>query len=270
MVTLGRYARRPPAAMPAGDGRYCLGPANRAQRMRQAEISARPLRRRAARMARPARVRMRSRKPWVFARRRLFGWKVRLLTSGLQAQDASPAHGDARQWLACRMRGMRNSRRVASRPSYVTGQACPRSNRRVFRSTRTQVIHVSTGTLSTGASPSTGCALRPSRTPLGCGQRLVHSCGQGYCRPFQTLSPLRGRVGPQVTGCAQPVDSMWISYGAHDGATGLPACGQRRDPVRPAATIVDKQIAVGQRAASGGGEPDHGRNGPQRGLGEGS
>ncbi len=131
-MTLGRYARRPPTAMPAGDGLYCLGPANRAQRMRQAEISARPLRRRAARMARPARVRMRSRKPWVFARRRLFGWKVRLLTSGLQAQDASPAHGDARQWLACRMRGMRNSRRVASRPSYVTGQTCPRSNRRVF------------------------------------------------------------------------------------------------------------------------------------------
>src|SRR5690606_12608083 len=46
----------------------------------QAESSLRPLRRRAARMARPARVRMRSRKPWVFARRRLFGWKVRLLT----------------------------------------------------------------------------------------------------------------------------------------------------------------------------------------------
>jgi hypothetical protein len=31
-------------------------------------------------MARPARVRMRRRKPWVFARRRLFGWNVRLLT----------------------------------------------------------------------------------------------------------------------------------------------------------------------------------------------
>ena len=41
---------------------------------------ARPLRRRAARMARPARVRMRSRKPCVLARRRLFGWNVRLLT----------------------------------------------------------------------------------------------------------------------------------------------------------------------------------------------
>src|SRR5699024_545925 len=33
----------------------------------------RPLRRREAMMARPARVRMRSRKPWTFARRRLFG-----------------------------------------------------------------------------------------------------------------------------------------------------------------------------------------------------
>jgi hypothetical protein len=41
----------------------------------------RPLRRRAARIARPARVRMRRRNPWVFARRRLFGWKVRLLTT---------------------------------------------------------------------------------------------------------------------------------------------------------------------------------------------
>lgn len=39
----------------------------------------RPLRRRADKMARPARVRMRRRKPWTFARRRLFGWKVRLL-----------------------------------------------------------------------------------------------------------------------------------------------------------------------------------------------
>jgi hypothetical protein len=48
----------------------------------QADRRARPLDRRAERMARPARVRMRSRKPWVFARRRLFGWKVRLLTSG--------------------------------------------------------------------------------------------------------------------------------------------------------------------------------------------
>ncbi len=46
----------------------------------QADSLARPLRRRSARIARPARVRMRRRKPCFLARRRLFGWKVRLLT----------------------------------------------------------------------------------------------------------------------------------------------------------------------------------------------
>jgi hypothetical protein len=49
-------------------------------RQDQALSRSRPLCLRAARTARPARVRIRSRKPWVFARRRLFGWNVRLLT----------------------------------------------------------------------------------------------------------------------------------------------------------------------------------------------
>jgi hypothetical protein len=40
----------------------------------QADRRARPLARRADSTARPARVRIRSRNPWVFARRRLFGW----------------------------------------------------------------------------------------------------------------------------------------------------------------------------------------------------
>ena len=44
----------------------------------QADNWLRPLRRRAAMITRPARVRIRNRKPWVLARRRLFGWKVRL------------------------------------------------------------------------------------------------------------------------------------------------------------------------------------------------
>ena len=49
----------------------------------QAESRERPLARRPARIARPARVRIRRRNPWVLARRRLFGWKVRLLTRWL-------------------------------------------------------------------------------------------------------------------------------------------------------------------------------------------
>lgn len=55
---------------------------------RQAVSERRPLRRRPVTMARPARVRMRSRKPWTLARRRLFGWKVRLPL----ATTVSPRH----------------------------------------------------------------------------------------------------------------------------------------------------------------------------------
>jgi hypothetical protein len=65
----------------------------------QADSSPRPLRRRAERIARPARVRIRRRKPCVLARRRLFGWKVRLLTG--TAPSLSGGHGwlfDERIW----------------------------------------------------------------------------------------------------------------------------------------------------------------------------
>jgi hypothetical protein len=78
------------SATPDGGGE--LGAGTHACRGRQhgpagqAESRARPLRRRPARMARPARVRMRSRNPWVLARRRLFGWNVRLLTEQLPTQ----------------------------------------------------------------------------------------------------------------------------------------------------------------------------------------
>jgi hypothetical protein len=78
----------------------------RQARVGQTLIRARPLRRRAARIARPARVRMRSRNPCVFARRRLFGWNVRLLTwdsrwtgrgrCGHRASHAGCAHAGTR------------------------------------------------------------------------------------------------------------------------------------------------------------------------------
>lgn len=49
------------------------------QKPNYADKRVRPLLRRAARMLRPARVRIRSRKPWVLARRRLLGWNVRFM-----------------------------------------------------------------------------------------------------------------------------------------------------------------------------------------------
>ena len=59
----------------------------------QAESSVRPLARRAERMPRPARVRMRARKPCFLARRRLLGWKVRLVMGSLPDQ-VSPGRSD--------------------------------------------------------------------------------------------------------------------------------------------------------------------------------
>src|SRR4051794_6570564 len=43
-------------------------------------------------IARPARVRIRSRKPWVLDRRRLFGWNVRLLTTDSHYTSSAHTH----------------------------------------------------------------------------------------------------------------------------------------------------------------------------------
>jgi hypothetical protein len=69
-----------PAAHARSSGQHHTPPSSRWRSAGQTLTRARPLRRRAASTARPARVRMRSLKPCVFARRRLFGWNVRLLT----------------------------------------------------------------------------------------------------------------------------------------------------------------------------------------------
>jgi hypothetical protein len=76
------HQARPTRAHPGAHGQRELrtAPHPGLRRQDQALSRSRPLRLRAARTARPARVRMRSRKPCVFARRRLFGWNVRLLT----------------------------------------------------------------------------------------------------------------------------------------------------------------------------------------------
>jgi hypothetical protein len=52
-----------------------------AGRNRQTVSRLRPLRRREARTARPALVLIRTRNPWVFLRRRLFGWYVLFIDS---------------------------------------------------------------------------------------------------------------------------------------------------------------------------------------------
>ncbi len=105
----------------------------------QAESRLRPLSRRAATMVRPARVRMRNRKPCVLARRRLFGWKVRLLTARVSEGRAS---------------------------STRDGPGCEAIGQSTVRSARVPVKQAAADT------PPAGKSARP-----GCGQPLVATCG---------------------------------------------------------------------------------------------
>jgi hypothetical protein len=84
----------------------------------QADSSVRPLRRRAARMARPARVRMRNRNPWVLARRRLFGWNVRL---PLVTAVVLPVLGLSLRTSHCGGRSRRDCAVVGSSPAGTGG-----------------------------------------------------------------------------------------------------------------------------------------------------
>ena len=59
---------------------------------------ARPFLRRAARIARPARVRIRNLNPCVLARCRLFGWNVRLLTCGSRYGVSIRSQPQGRAW----------------------------------------------------------------------------------------------------------------------------------------------------------------------------
>ncbi len=77
-TAVAKSSRRVSRVGAESNAKYPRKYARNANASPQADSSMRPLRRRAARMARPARVRMRNRNPWVLARRRLFGWNVRL------------------------------------------------------------------------------------------------------------------------------------------------------------------------------------------------
>jgi hypothetical protein len=139
----------------------------------QAERRVRPLERRAARMARPARVRIRRRKPWVLARRRLFGWNVRLLTRGLLDLRSGSAGGR----LVGRGRG-------ADRP-------VPGGNAAAV------VDATDNGTVG-GRRWSNRPRLTPSGPVTGRNRSSEHGAG------FPTATPRRW-PGKKRAGCGQPV-----------------------------------------------------------------
>ncbi len=114
---VAKSSRRVSRAAAGSNARYPAGED-------QADNSMRPLRRRAARIARPARVRMRNRNPWVLARRRLFGWNVRL---PLLTAVVLPVLWCASTWARAR----KNARRWAGDGPSLGGRGPSRQNQRL-------------------------------------------------------------------------------------------------------------------------------------------
>jgi hypothetical protein len=220
-----------------------------------ADSLVRPLPRRAARIARPARVRMRSRKPCVLARRRLFGWKVRLLTTGTPhghettRQETSGRRG---RWTADHTQ----KRRAGARPTNGTGRHNARSNAElVGRGTGVSLRPpasrfpgssvTATGTGSCGhrveasAAPSLGSARRPSpiarrgapsSVPAGSTQ-LVDNRVDGCAgkAPDKHRAPLRATNGSEAPAAFPDCPNRRKQAGRAgrehvcDGVVGVPA-----------------------------------------------
>ena len=185
------------------------GPHQRQARAGQTLIRARPLRRRAARIARPARVRMRSRNPCVFARRRLFGWNVRLLTwDSRWTEEVGAATGPAMRAahmqkpalaIAGPMNGTRpGCRRSNRRPARRLGTAGPPGRRVLFPQTPDRLSSDRAGTLRNTSRLPNGHRSRA----LGCGQRS-RARGSGTGRPPGAHNPRRpmGRAAAPSATC---------------------------------------------------------------------
>ena len=131
-------------------------------------------------MARPARVDMRSRKPWVLARRRLFGWKVRLLT------------------------GRARSRQVLGTSDGAQVRRQPAGTASSTRSSRTQtaskVRTVSRGVKHRASDPPGGSQQRPGRLHRSGGEEdAVARLRADVIRQSADGQPQYGAIGSPVT-----------------------------------------------------------------------
>lgn len=179
-------------------------------------------------MARPARVRIRSRNPWVFARRRLFGWKVRLLTVSLHhvsvprqreaarpagscavfehtlvgSAQAAPPGGGARQEITVRIHPGAGQTRAGPSPTMAApaslssrhaGRRTAESNGSLAQISRRHAV-THRGNVIRGLLPIVGSAA----PLLGCPTERLNRCG-----PFKTMpSAVRsGWCGRPSTSC---------------------------------------------------------------------
>ena len=166
----------------------------------QAESARRPLRRRPDTMARPARVRMRSRKPCTRARRRLFGWKVRLpLATTFSSLCCHPAAQTFHIGLVCGS----------------TGGGLGAAGRRGPQVVRVAAVSPAFGRLFEGtdeASPGQTWLATTNRTEASQRFRFDHTRrGRGYHNdPKQAPRTLNDVIGMQQN-CWQPDGKLLAS-----------------------------------------------------------
>ena len=147
----------------------------------------RPLRRREDRIARPARVRIRRRKPCTLWRRRLFGWYVRLLTRDLRGSAWSGSGGTGHllvdlfdrhrppAWMRRGHAAPVDSGSTAQRYGLAGRRVKPTSNRATLRGGRGAGKHV------------------PTRGPGG---QILHGLWRTACYPRRRVVSVRASRVP--------------------------------------------------------------------------
>ena len=200
----------PAARVPRAERRVATKSARRRSRepagsTGQADRRVRPLERRAARIDRPARVRIRRRKPWVLARRRLFGWKVRLLTRGLL--DLRRMGGLLGGWTRRRCEH-RSSRRQRDRPRYGR------------------------------PPPPVKLVTRVQRDPPRTHKKCRTGCGQPLAARHRTLLASRGSPAPS------PRVRRPSALAVPAGGFRRPSAGRRPDPPFPGSAPFPTRGAV--------------------------
>lgn len=187
------------------------------------------MRRRAARMARPARVRIRRRNPCVLARRRLFGWNVRLLTGSPRGAACANRRDRILRWRVARLTsnamsvaaGVRRVRRYGD----VRGHTqCPRyRSPAVPMPTRGPVPRRQRPVGGPRAGPRTG----PRTTTPSAGARHLSSpqpAVVGATRALLASPEQHPRLGPATAPVLGPVrcSRLWKACGSTGGVLWQP------------------------------------------------
>lgn len=184
----------------------------------QADSCTRPLRRRAAKIARPARVDMRCRKPCLRDRRRLLGWKVRLLTM-LSVVHGRSARSGPDPSSRCALRTGLLHRAAEPPPPAARGRR--RRGRHEIRGS-TLREQWGAGQTSTVVAATSSSQVRQPFSATGENSPGTYDESPLGCHDVQLSAPTIPASGPRdVHVC--PAHSLLVSVQPHQGASGVPS-----------------------------------------------